>query len=32
MGKRLPQLYYVKMKIFYDFGFFFFVIGVAMAA
>ena len=23
MGKRLPQLYYVKMKIFYDFGFFF---------
>ena len=27
--KRLPQLYYVKMKIFYDLGFI--AIGVAMA-
>ena len=29
MGKRLPQLYYIKMKISYDLGFI--VIGVAMA-
>ena len=29
MGKRLPQLYYIKMKIFYDLGFI--AIGVAMA-
>ena len=30
MGKKLPQLYYIKMKIFYDLGFI--AIGVAMAA
>ena len=29
MGKRLPQLYYIKMKISYDLGFI--AIGVAMA-
>ena len=29
MGKRLPQLYYVKMKISFDLGFI--AIGVAMA-
>ena len=29
MGKRLPQLYYIKMKICYDLGFI--AIGVAMA-
>ena len=29
MRKRLPQLYYIKMKIFYDLGFI--GIGVAMA-
>ena len=29
MEKRLPQLYYIKMKIFYDLGFI--AIGVAMA-
>ena len=29
MGKRLPQLYYIKMKISYDLGFN--AIGVAMA-
>ena len=29
MEKRLPQLYYTKMKIFYDLGFI--AIGVAMA-
>ena len=29
MGKRLPQLYYIKMKISYDLGFS--AIGVAMA-
>ena len=29
MGKRLPQLYYIKMKISYDLGFI--TIGVAMA-
>ena len=29
MGKRLPQLYYVKMKFSYDLGFI--AIGVAMA-
>ena len=29
MGKRLPQLYYIKIKIFYDLGFI--AIGVAMA-
>ena len=29
MGKRLPQLYYIMMKISYDFGFI--AIGVAMA-
>ena len=29
MGKRLPQLYYVKMKISYDLGFI--AIGVTMA-
>ena len=29
MGKRLPQLYYIKMKISYDLGFV--AIGVAMA-
>ena len=29
MGKRLPLLYYIKMKIFYDLGFI--AIGVAMA-
>ena len=29
MAKRLPQLYYIKMKIFYDLGFI--AIGVAMA-
>ena len=29
MGKRLPQLYYIKMKISYDLGFI--VIGVTMA-
>ena len=29
MGKRLPELYYVKMKISYDLGFI--AIGVAMA-
>ena len=29
MEKRFPQLYYIKMKIFYDLGFI--AIGVAMA-
>ena len=29
MEKKLPQLYYIKMKIFYDLGFI--AIGVAMA-
>ena len=29
MEKRLPQVYYIKMKIFYDLGFI--AIGVAMA-
>ena len=29
MGQRLPQLYYIKMKISYDLGFI--AIGVAMA-
>ena len=29
MGKRLPQLYYIKMKIFYDLVFI--AIGVAVA-
>ena len=29
MGKRLPQLYYIRMKISYDLGFI--AIGVAMA-
>ena len=29
MGKRLPQLFYIKMKIFYDLGFI--AIGVAIA-
>ena len=29
MGKRLPQLYYIEMKISYDLGFT--AIGVAMA-
>ena len=29
MGKRLPQLYYIKMKIFFDLGFI--AIGVTMA-
>ena len=29
MGRRLPQLYYIKMKISYDLGFI--AIGVAMA-
>ena len=29
MGKRLPQLYYIKMKISYDVGFI--AIGVAIA-
>ena len=29
MGKRLPELYYIKMKISYDLGFI--AIGVAMA-
>ena len=29
VGKRLPQLYYIKMKISYDLGFI--AIGVAMA-
>ena len=29
MGKRLPQLYYIKMKISYDLGFI--AIGVTMA-
>ena len=29
MGKRLPQLYYIKMKISYDLGFI--AIGVAIA-
>ena len=29
MGKRLPQLYYIKMKISYDLGFI--AMGVAMA-
>ena len=29
MGKRLPQLYYIKMKISYDLGFI--AIGVAVA-
>ena len=29
MGKRLPQLYYIKMKISYDMGFI--AIGVTMA-
>ena len=29
MGKRLPELYYIKMKISYDLGFT--AIGVAMA-
>ena len=29
MEKRLPQLYYIKMKIYYDLGFI--AIGVAMA-
>ena len=29
MGKKLPQLYYIKMTIFYDLGFI--AVGVAMA-